>query len=211
MGKIPVILAALWLLALAGCIGEAEEKDFFPLDQEKSPEYSYRVVLETAAGKETQTSELEITPGAFSSMNNADCQEFSFLFDGQVDHTECYYKNSGEVMLAARKYGLEPQNIRPHMPLLKKPFKEGTSWSWEGKEGEISSEAEFEILGIKSIEAGGRDFEALAVFSETERADGATIRSTRWYAEGIGLVKESMTITNSNFPGTKMRIELELE
>ena len=211
MGKTPIILAALCLLALAGCMEEAAEKDYFPLGSGESLEYSYSMEITSAAGTQTESLVLEIRPGALQSTNNAECWESSFLFDGLSDHSECYYMGEQGVMLAARKYGLETQDIEPHLPLLKKPFTAGTAWEWTGKEGEIESRAEFEIQGIETIEISGRDFEALAVLATVERSDGARIVSTRWYAEGIGLVKEEMTITNSNYPGTKMRIELELE
>jgi len=101
--------------------------------------------------------------------------------------------------------------LTPPMPLLKKPFETGKTWEWTGLEGDNISQTEFEIERIEILTVSGTEVEAVAVHSVTERSDGPVIDSTKWFAEGLGLVKEETEISNENFPGMKMKIELELK
>lgn len=211
MQKALTILCPLILLAFGGCLEQPVEKIYFPLDKAKELSYDYALVITSLEGKQEESLVLAIKPLARKTANDAECLEFAFLFDGEYDHSECYYESVKGVFLAERTFGLDSIEISPHMPLLKKPFKAGTQWSWSGKEGDISSEAEFEIAGIEIIEVKGREYEALAVSSLIERSDGAKINSAKWHADGIGLIKEETEITNSNFPGVKMEIKLELK
>lgn len=211
MGKLFIALSVICLLALAGCFEQPVEKNYFPLDKARELHYNYSLTIISPEGKQSDSAVLTIKPLAEKKADNTKCLEFAFLFDNEQDHSECYYQNNQGIFLAERKFGADTIAITPHMPLLKKPFESGTKWTWNGSEGEISSIAEFEIEGIEIIEINGKEYETLVVSSITERLDGARINSRAWYADGIGLIKEKAKITNSNYPGTKMEIEVEVK
>jgi hypothetical protein len=211
MKKIVLAAALTVLLLLAGCSSPAPEKNYYPIDSAQELSYNYSLKLTSPEGPSEQASAFAIKPGAIKRIGSVDCTDFSFLFDGQEDHAECYFENAEGVFLAERKFGLEILPIEPAQPLLKKPYTSGTKWEWSGKEGEVESTLSGLIETIEPVEISGTEYEALRVYSETNRSDGAKIISTRWYADGIGPIKEETTITNSNFPGVKMEIKAEMK
>ncbi|MCX6802030.1 MAG: hypothetical protein NT067_02850 [Candidatus Diapherotrites archaeon] len=182
MKKIVLAAALAVLLLLAGCSSPAPEKNYYPIDSAQELSYDYSVTVTFPEGPSEQASELVIKPGAMKRVGSTDCTEFSFLFKGQEDHSECYFENAEGVFLAERVSGLETIPIEPSKPLLEKPYTSGTEWEWNGKEGEVESTLSGLIETIEPVEISGTEYEALRVHSETERSDGAKIISTTWYA-----------------------------
>ncbi|MFH1234170.1 MAG: hypothetical protein V1493_00990 [Candidatus Diapherotrites archaeon] len=211
MKKIAIAAALAVILLLAGCSSPVPEKNYYPIDSAQELAYDYSLKITYPEGPNEQASAFAIKPGAIKRIDSVDCTEFSFLFNGQEDHSECYFGNAEGIFLAERKFGLEILPIEPAQPLLKKPYVSGTKWDWSGKEGKVESTLSGLIETIEPVEIGGTEYEALRVYSTIERSDGAKIISTRWYADGIGPIKEEKTITNSNFPGVKMEIKAEMK
>ncbi|MEM0360746.1 MAG: hypothetical protein QXK06_05430 [Candidatus Diapherotrites archaeon] len=198
-------------LLLFGCSSPQPEKNYYPLDSAQEIEFKYSMKIVSPQGNNEQVSVLAFKPGALRQSGSIDCKEFSFLFDRQEDHSECYFENKEGVFVIERKFGLQSLSINPPMPLIKKPYVSGTQWEWSGKEGEIESTLSGRIETIEPIEIKGVSYDALRVYSKNERSDGAKIVSTRWYAEGIGPIKEEIEITNSNYPGIKIEIKAEVK
>jgi|GEM_PF-6025433 len=206
-----IMLTVFLFFLLLGCTKQAPPENYFPIENAEKLEYSYVLSSSANGSQHEEKGILVIRPGSTKTIGSKECTSFSFEFNGEKDHSECYYSTKDGVMLAGRGFGLEKMEVKPAMPLLKKPFTAGNTWSWVGKEGSISSSAEFETDGIETITLGSQELEVLKVSSTVKRSDGVEMRSTKWFAGSLGLVKEQTTITNSNYPGQKMEVKIELK
>jgi len=211
MGKKAIVLAIMLFLALTGCTQAEKEKEFSALSELGSREFNYSFMLSSSDGRQSEEMVLGMKLVGEKEFGGQNCSLIAFEFDGTADHEECFFEENRELFLAGMEFDGKQVVFSPPLPLLKKPFEAGETWNWAGLEGEHESSAEFEIEGIEILEVFGEEVEAIAVHSFTERSDGPVIDSTKWFAEGIGLVKEEITIVNENFPGMKMKIETELK
>tara|TARA_R110002072_G_scaffold84447_3_gene191602 strand:- start:89 stop:727 length:639 start_codon:yes stop_codon:yes gene_type:complete len=84
-------------------------------------------------------------------------------------------------LCARRRVGGDSLDLVPPMPVLKTPLEVGATWTWEGRIGEASGQAKFEVLQA--------DEKALVVRQVTTHG-GAESTQTRTFEPGLGLVRE---------------------
>jgi hypothetical protein len=95
----------------------------------------------------------------------------------------------------------------PAKPILHYPLTPGKIWRWKGKQGEIETEYTFKVEGSEKLHSLGKNFNCLKI-SMTSLKDKSSFLNTRWYANGVGIIKESSVIETA--PGQKIEMILEL-
>lgn len=92
---------------------------------------------------------------------------------------------------------LSDVELKPRLPQLKYPFKEGETWSLEvtlvGK-GEVKYA--FTAGKKEKVKVKAGEFEAIPVLEEATFG-GRTRKMTNWYAPGVGIVKYTIPLGNT--------------
>lgn len=85
-------------------------------------------------------------------------------------------------------------NFDPPEPMLKFPLEKGKKWKWHGKIFKnTSGKFDFEVIGEEEIITPAGTFKATRVDMKGTASDGSSVESSKWYAEGVGVVKEETT------------------
>jgi hypothetical protein len=97
--------------------------------------------------------------------------------------------------------------FNPAQPIIANPLKRGTRWNFEGQAGDLKVLQHYEVTGEEDIQVAAGKFHAFRIRSEQTSPSPMTI--DRWFAVGIGIVKEVTTIRAKNGDLLE-RISLEL-
>lgn len=116
-----------------------------------------------------------------------------------VIQREYYHVVDGNIVATRREQAAGTFVLDPPQLFLKSPFVPGQSWTWEGEiAGEYVSATSL-IMEPESVETPVGTFEALPV-AITVQAVGETVRTIRWFAEGVGLVREQSGLSVNGQP-----------
>lgn len=106
-----------------------------------------------------------------------------------VIQREYYQVVDGNIVATRREQAAGTFSLDPPQLFLKSPFVPGQSWTWEGEiAGEYVSATSL-IMEPESVETPVGTFETLPV-AVTVQSGGESIRTIRWFADGVGIVRE---------------------
>ncbi|HEX8078048.1 MAG TPA: hypothetical protein VF511_09555 [Chthoniobacterales bacterium] len=105
-----------------------------------------------------------------------------------------YSKVEGWVLFHSEDYP-EHEGLRatyePPKQYLPNPLVAGQTWTWSGKDPTYVDHRETSrVTGVEEVTVPAGKFRAMKVVTETTSGN-ATKTTTKWYAEGIGLVKSA--------------------
>lgn len=111
---------------------------------------------------------------------------------GKIQQKEYYSIDNDSIMLHERLYDDMKVIYNPPQRILKFPLKDGDSWIWQGKIGDQNSTISFLVNGPENIIIKNINIPCYKVtFKIKEQGPaGMTVTIIRWYANGIGLIKE---------------------
>ena len=93
----------------------------------------------------------------------------------------------------------EMKEFYPQPPdmILKFPLKLGDSWEWKDNSlHKLKGFNTFKITGFEKVKTPAGEFDCFKIEVSQESFRGARFRTIRWFAEGVGMVKE---FTRENF------------
>jgi len=91
--------------------------------------------------------------------------------------------------------GGEEAGMSPVEVILSPPFRKERGWSWEGKAGADRSRASYTVAGFEDRKVLGKTQSCLKIRLLVESEVGGKVAAVRWYAPGVGLVREESTFT----------------
>ena len=97
--------------------------------------------------------------------------------------------------------------LNPPQTIVATPMKRGTSWNFDGQIGEMKVHQHYEVAEENDIEVPAGEFHAFHIHGEQTSPSRMTI--DRWFAIGIGIVKDVTTMRDSRGDLLE-RISLEL-
>jgi len=204
MKGVLLALAVLLLVSFSACTEETDKAPvFYPLESDSTIEFNYSLSL-TENGKTTnQESVLEIEPSEFKTVRGEKCRVFEYSYDGEKDSSICLFENEDGIFLAWKEVNGVEFEVEEFMPVLKKPFEEGSEWTWAGQWGDSSVEADFEITEIF-----GSDGSKELTLAYTYEIDGTiTQKGETILLEDKGVIEDSLEVTDSSKPGMKIEIK----
>lgn len=183
MKTIKIILLLILLMALNNNRLCAQINDYFPLKEGNFWIY----ILSTGAMIRNEVIEKE----------NIDGKELlvlatSAVGSNKIQQKEYYSIEDDSLMLYGRVYDNLRAFYQPCQKILDPSLKAGTSWLWQGKiEGQAAS-VNFQVEEPENITIKKNNFMCYKVTSKIKEQSpaGVTVTITRWYAKGVGLVKE---------------------
>jgi hypothetical protein len=114
---------------------------------------------------------------------------------------EYFETNSADLLCHKRvlKRGNEEMvaDLEPSEIMLKMPLEVGKTWIWEGIIGkdprngkDVSGSFNFKVASKEDVETPMGKFKTLRIDMAGKASDQSTIKTTRWLADGVGIVKE---------------------
>ncbi len=209
MKKIIFCILALIFLYATGC-GKVST-DYFPLEKGTSWRYSFEGLNRKGTISMDVHSEEALDEGKGTIVkwqrNLGEDEE------GQSSDRELYVKKSDSSVVAYKRVhpiiGYIETNLNPPQCILKLPPREGESWEWEGKIFGMKSTAQFKTEGKEKIALGNKSYNTVRVTEKGTLADGRASIITRWYAPGIGMVKQESQTSAKNESAEKAELQLE--
>ncbi len=108
-----------------------------------------------------------------------------------------YYTISDEGLFAVKRAYRNKTlftNFNPPEPMLKFPLEKGKKWEWQGQIFKnTSGKFSFEVIGEEEVITPAGTFKAIRVDMKGTASDGSSVESSKWYVEGVGVVKEEST------------------
>jgi hypothetical protein len=137
----------------------------------------------------------------------------SGTFHGRVQQVliqkEWYRKDeAGNVLCARRMVGQETVPIDPPQLILPADPAARKTWTWSGVIGNETSRLDAAVEGEETIKVPAGEFKVLRVRVKSTVA-GKSGHAVRWYARGVGLVKEEVEIAQKE--GEPVRSHSELK
>lgn len=107
---------------------------------------------------------------------------------------EYYAVGSTGLEVCKRVHGGSEFFLDPPEPMLRFPAREGLRWTWQAPAVQGAVALTFEIKGERRTNVLGRDEITLLVTIHGRSTDGSEIQTKRWYARGIGMVREQTVL-----------------
>lgn len=109
--------------------------------------------------------------------------------DDETIQTEKYMLDQEALWLYSRSFGETIFFYDPPYPVIHFPLEVGKAWQWKGSCGTQPLELEFYVMAEEELEVPAGTFVArkVTVQEHSPLGGGSAIR---WYAEGIGMVRE---------------------
>jgi hypothetical protein len=114
----------------------------------------------------------------------------------------------GEVLCGRRQVGKDPVYVDPPQIQLPANPRPGKTWTWSGTVADDDARIDGSVEAEEAVKVPAGEFKALRVRVETTTSRGKG-RATRWYAPGVGLVKEEVEIAMKDGPPARTRAELK--
>jgi len=114
----------------------------------------------------------------------------------------------GEVLCGRRQLGKDPIYVDPPQVCLPASPRPGGTWTWSGTVADDTARIDGSVEAEETVKVPAGEFKALRVRVETTTSRGKG-RATRWYAPGVGLVKEEVEIAVKDGPPARTRAELK--
>ncbi|MGB8805904.1 MAG: hypothetical protein WCC93_13335, partial [Chthoniobacterales bacterium] len=127
---------------------------------------------------------------------------------GVVTNTDLLSIDERGIFCAAR-INLDGELIKlnPPQTIIATPLNVGATWNFDGQIGELNVHQHYEVTGEDDIEVPAGEFHAFHIHGEQTSPSRMTI--DRWFAIGIGTVKDVTTVRDSDGDLLE-RISLEL-
>jgi hypothetical protein len=141
-------------------------------------------------------------------VDGKDLLKFEMHRAGVITNTDLLTANEHGIICWAR-INLDGELIKfdPPQTMIATPLKKGASWDFNGQAGELKVNQHYDVVGDEDIKVPAGEFHALRIHGEQTLPSPMTI--DRWFASGIGIVKDVTTMRTAN-GDLLQRISLEL-
>jgi hypothetical protein len=141
-------------------------------------------------------------------VDGKDLLKFEMHRAGVITNTDLLTVNEHGIICWAR-INLDGELIKfePPQTIIATPLKKGAGWDFNGRAGELTVHQHYDVVGEEDIEVPAGRFRTSRIHGEQASPSAMTI--DRWFASGIGIVKEVTTMRAAN-GDLLQRISLEL-
>jgi hypothetical protein len=208
-----LFLLILFTLAIASCsktpsvTGDTAAKDplgYFPLKEGNQWTYTGEIVT-SIKGKEPMknTTEMTFKVTSKAKVGTVDCMLYEGYVNDQLFQQE-FFELTKDALIAHKRImftGEEPveSQMEPPETMIQFPMEAMKSWEWSGKMMDVKTEKEtktitgsfkFKVAGEEEVETPAGKFKTFRVEMDGTASDGSGASSKRWFAHGVGMVKE---------------------
>jgi hypothetical protein len=141
-------------------------------------------------------------------VDGKDLLKFEMHRAGVITNTDLLTVDEHGIICWAR-LNLDGELVKfdPPQTMIAAPLKKGASWDFNGRAGELKVNQHYDVVGEEDINVPAGKFRTLRIRGEQTSPSPMTI--DRWFASGIGIVKDVTTMRAAN-GDLLQRISLEL-
>jgi len=141
-------------------------------------------------------------------VDGKDLLKFEMHRAGAITNTDLLTVDEHGISCWAR-INLDGQLIKlnPPQTMIAAPLKKGAAWDFNGRAGELEVRQHYDVVAEEDIQVPAGKFHAFRIYGEQRSPSRMTI--DRWFASGIGIVKDETTMRAAN-GDLLQRISLEL-
>jgi hypothetical protein len=185
---------ALLLIAavfLSSCGKAGSENEYFPLQVGNSWHY------EVWKGDAPTTVKLELKVQKMEKVGDKEC----FVLESYVNDNketlqrEFYAKTKEGLAVIKRVMGEREIAIEPPELMIKTPLAAGQKWDWSGKLMETQLTMNFTTEDGGKLKIKDKEVDTLKIMMTQKVQTGESSSNCRWFAKGIGPVKEEITMS----------------
>ena len=161
----------------------------------------------TDAGGKIRVPVLYRIEGA-ENVDGKDLLKFEMHRAGAITNTDLLTVDERGITCWA-KVNLDGQLVKlnPPQPVIAAQLKKGAGWDFNGQAGELEVRQHYDVVAEEDIQVPAGKFHAFRIHGEQTSPSRMTI--DRWFASGIGIVKDETTMRAAN-GDLLQRISLEL-
>lgn len=182
IGMRRIILSLMVLLLVFGCVQE-KSKDYFPL---KVGNYWIQTI-NVSIGGETISKTIRLEIKKTEEIEGKTNYIVDYYMDGEKIQQEYYYMDGTKMVTSKRVLSGVAVEFEPDQVW----YDFGSdNWKWEGKVGSLDCTSNGELLGTEKVSVPAGEFDSLKTKLTITCSDGSSATAYRWFADGVGLVKE---------------------
>jgi hypothetical protein len=136
--------------------------------------------------------------GALTKAAGQECRMIETVADGAVAQAECFRVTAAGVYVMLRSSPAGSAALTPPQPLLSAPVAVGRRWQWTGVIGDRTLTFDYQWARRETVVTPGGTFDTMQLYVAGEPVVGAQLQSWRWFARGVGLVKEDTVISRGS-------------
>jgi hypothetical protein len=160
---------------------------------------------------ESQKIVLSFKVTGMEKVNGVDCYIYEGFSGGKSSQKEYYELNKKALICHRRVVNTSlTADLIPPEPMLEYPLTLGKTWKWEGKiTKDVSGTFNFTVAGEEELTTPAGKFETIKISMDGSASDGSAVKSTRWFAPGVGMVKEVSELDTFKITATLKSYKLE--
>jgi hypothetical protein len=132
--------------------------------------------------------------GGTNKVGPADCRVIETVIQGNVTQQECYRIEQDGVYTYQRDTPSGSVVLTPPQRILASPVLVGEKWQWNGRVGQQPVVFYYTWSRRETVTTPAGTFSTMQLYFEGNPAPQVRIQSWRWFAPGVGLVKEDTTL-----------------
>src|SRR5438094_3601203 len=146
--------------------------------------------------------------GGTENIDGKDLLKFEMHRAGVITNTDLLTVDEHGIFCRAR-INLDGELVKfdPPQTMIATPLKKGASWDFNGQAGELKVNQHYDVVDEEDIKVPAGKFHAFRIHGEQASPSPMTI--DRWFASGVGIVKDVTTMRATN-GDLLQRISLEL-
>ncbi len=115
----------------------------------------------------------------------------------KIVQTEFVTVADHELRVIKRRYPGEETVLSPPEVLMREPVVVGEAWTWSGETETGQARMDFKVLHAEALQVPAVKTPLICqrIDMQGQSANGGAITVSRWYAPGIGMVKETSVMT----------------
>jgi hypothetical protein len=179
---IRLLVGLLVLLLGEMALAQNTTYEYFPLKQKTK--WTYKVQDQT----------VEVQVNGTEKFNGEECTKVDTIVNGKVQASELYFVKGDGVY----RVKVKDDKIDPAVKVLMIPPKKGEGWEVKSKVGSQSVSGKFVIKELsEKVTVPKGTFDAVLVEGTDLDVAGQKTTVKMWFAKGVGIVKESYKIQDS--------------
>lgn len=181
------IVAVVSVFAAAAGAAASSPAAYFPLAE--GTVWTYR----------TNThGEIIMRVGPVARVGSNACRIIETVVGGTTTQRECYGVEGDGVYAYERSYPAGTLRLDPPQRVLAIPIAVGQAWEWTGRLGDQEVTLKYTWARRERVQVPAGSYDAMQLYFEGLVPPNVQVQTWRWFAAGVGMVKEDSLVTQVN-------------
>ncbi len=142
--------------------------------------------------------EITMRVGSSARVGAHECRIIETVIAGNTTQRECYRVTADGVYAHQRSYPAATVDLTPPQRMLAAPIAVGAVWRWSGRIDNQPINMNFTWARKETTTVPAGTYQAMQLYLEGQLGGGVRIQSWRWFAPGVGMVKEDSIVTQGS-------------